>query len=705
MRLHPTRWNKIESDISQSQALDLGLSLSLSNLLYSRFETKEAIRDFLSPALYDQPMSDELAAAERIAQAIQQGERIGIFGDYDVDGVTSSAIWTRFLRHHGLEPVVYLPSRYREGYGLNAQSVGLVSEIDLLITVDCGITSVGEVDILKQQGIDVIVTDHHEPAEELPDTYVVNPKLEGYPFPDLAGVGVAYKLLRRLQRLGFDLPLGLIELTALGTVADVMPLVGENRWIVRQGLKALPDTSVMGLGMLMRQLQLSGDIRATDLAFRIGPLLNAAGRMDSPWPAYQLLTETDPLALNRIIQELISANQARRQATDAILNELKKRITHVPPMIIEKGEDWLGGVLGLAASKACEVYRRPVILLQEGESLKGSGRSIGDFSLLNSLKHSQEHLVRYGGHQVAAGLELSRDDFESFKQAILAYTEDHLREDDKLASYSYYPIELADIRLEFLDQLELLEPFGAGNEAPIFRLDGLKLQTMRLMGKNKTAAALEFLIGSRTLRLITFSVVTADWLVGERYDLLFRLERNNFQGVTQLQLMLQDYRLSEFKLTPRSPIFLDEVERMWQLVLSYDPKANQAGAIDLLKAYHLGEAPAERLGNLAQSDREDLDELVRHLPTRPDLVEGYKELKYYSDGVDLMAHPDPLRLCLQVKLFESLGLLTYTKNDFLVKPVWHDQGKKLDLFQSDFYRKSQRILEDYHELDRHHSGS
>lgn len=705
MRLHPTRWNKIESSITQSQALDLGLSLSLSNLLYARFVTEQAIRDFLEPRLILQPMKDEPAAARRIAQAIEKKERIGVFGDYDVDGVTSAAVWTRFLRHHGIEPVIYLPNRYREGYGLNRKSVSLVGEIDLLITVDCGIGSIEEVALLQQRGIEVIITDHHEPAESLPDTLVVNPKLADYPFRDLAGVGVAYKLLRRLESLGYELPPGILELTALGTVADVMALLGENRWIVRRGLPLFQTTAIRGLRMLLRELKLFGELRASDLAFRIGPLLNAAGRMDSPWPAYELLTEDDPFQLEGIIRDLIAANQARRQATEKILRDLKQRITKVPPMIVEEGRDWLSGVLGLAASKACEHYRRPVILLNEGESLKGSGRSLGGFSLLEALKATRRHLVRFGGHQVAAGLELSPEDLSAFRSDIQAFAKEHLSEDDLIPRYDYFPIELADIRLEFLDQLERLEPFGAGNPAPLFRLDRLKLQNIRLMGKNQTAAALEFVIANRTLRMVSFSVTEADWQLGEYYDVLFGLEKNTFQGVSQLQLMLRDYRLSDFRLTVKSPVFFDEVDRLWQLVLSYDPAAVHHGRIGLERALLLGQAPATTLGDLEQTDRADLAEFTEHLPTRPDLVEGYKALKRQVEGIDLLRQSDPLRLCLQLKLFESLGLLTYTKNDFLVKLQWHDQAQKLDLFESAFYRKSQRILEDYHELDRHHPGS
>lgn len=699
MRLHPNRWNKIESNVTPSQALELGLSLSLTNLLYSRFQTKHDIEQFLHPGLVDRPMSDQLPAARRIDHAIKQGERIGVFGDYDVDGITSSALWARFFRHHGVEPTVYLPNRYTEGYGLNPVSIALVSDIDLLITVDCGVTSVQEVEQLTQQGVDVIITDHHEPGEKLPDTMVVNPKLDGYPFADLAGVGVAYKLIRQLGEMGYDLPQGLIELTALGTVADVMPLVGENRWIVQQGLQALPDTTITGLKILMRELKLPLEVKASDLAFRIGPLLNAAGRLDSPVPAYQLLTERDPLQLHRIIQDLITANRTRRQATDAILKDLNDRLETIPPMIIEKSRHWLAGVLGLAASKAAEKYRRPVILLTEADSLKGSGRSIGRFSLLQALQANQSHLERFGGHQVAAGLELERDNFQSFKQQMEAYAGEVLTDEDTLASFDYYPVETNDIQLDFLDQLEQLEPFGAGNPAPLFRLDQLRLQRIRLMGKNRQAAALEFLNGSRMIKMVTFSVTESDWVLGEKYDLLFRMERNNFQGVSQLQLILADHRRSEFILTPKSPLFESEIERLWQLVLSYDPQLEQTGLIGLYRAYQHGVKPAEQLGDLAGNDPDDLAELISHLPTRPDLVKTYRELKKNSDGIDLRSQPDALRLNLQIKLFESLGLLTYTKNDFYMKLTWHDEGKKLNLYSSDFYRKSQRILEDYHELD------
>lgn len=698
MRLYPNRWNKIEPTDS-AKALAIGLSLSLTNLLSSRFPDPDELADFLEPKLLDQPMADEIAAAQRIVRAIQERQTIGVFGDYDVDGITSAAIWMRFLRHHASEAIIYLPSRYHEGYGLNPASVGLVGRVDLLITVDCGIGSVAEVAELQAKGIDVIVTDHHEPGDELPDTWLVNPKLGDYPFKQLAGVGVAYKLIRRLAEMGFELPEGLIELTALGTVADVMPLLGENRWLVRHGLAALKQTRVAGLKQLMAELQLPPAITASDLAFRIGPLLNAAGRMASPQPAYQLLVEDDPAIIGRLIEELLQANQARRQATDHILHQLAARLSDVPAMIVEKGSDWLSGVLGLAAARAVEKYRRPVILLNESDELVGSGRTIGQFSILESLKATRAYLSRFGGHQAAAGVALDPADYADFKQHIQAYAGEHLSSDDTERQYDYHPLDISEVRLDLLDQLALLEPFGAGNPAPIFRLDGLKLERMRLMGRHRQAASLEFLNGNRHLRVVSFDITDHDWQVGQRYDLLVRLSGNFFQGVMQLQILLVDYRLSQFRLTPASPAFEPELERLWQLVLSYQPEQEPDGPIDLVRALETNQTPATRLGRLNSLEPDDLAEFIRHLPTRPDLVAGYRQLKKHSSSVDLRAQADPLRLCLQLKLFESLGLLTYTKHDFDLHLQWHDQTTKLDLFSSPFYRQSQRILEDYHELD------
>lgn len=698
MRLYPTTWNKIDSD-SPAKALDLGLSLSLTKLILSRLKPGESIESLLHPPIRTSPMSGELEAAKRIMSALKNHERIGIFGDYDVDGVTSSALLTRLFRHHGLEPRVFIPSRYEEGYGLNPKSVHLVTEVDLLITVDCGITSVEEVAQLKAKGIEVIITDHHEPKAVLPDTIVMNPKLADYPFRQLAGVGVAYKLALRLDALGLCLPGGLIELATLGTVADVMPLIDENRAIVMSGLKALEQTEVEGLRLLLAEQKLD-KVRATDLAFRIGPLLNAAGRMDSPLPAYELLVESDPMKLKEIIAHLIQQNNDRKLAQDKIMHELEKRLTQVPPIIIEKGSDWLGGVLGLAASKIADKYRRPVILLEEGNTLKGSGRSVGQFSLLSALEAAEKRLTRFGGHQQAAGLELLPEHFFEFYQAMQTYTASVLTEDDTTKSYDYHPIELGEIHLEFLDQLELMEPFGVGNPGPIFRLDSMVLQSMRLMGKNQTSAALEFKLCDRVLRVVTFSIVPEDWTIGRSYDVLFRLERNTFQGVTQLQLMLVDARESVWRLTPSSPAFDFEADRLWNLVESYDSDVDQIGSLSLLVAVERGEAPASVLGNLGQSNQQDVAEFVAHLPKRSDLVASYKQLKAAGETLDLRLQEDPLRMFIQVKLFEQLGLLTYTKNDFLIKLVWQDKDKRFDLDDAHFYRQSQKILEDFHELDR-----
>lgn len=698
MRLYPTQWNKLDPVVPK-EALDLGLSLSFTKLLLSRVGSLADIPGFLNPQLLDEPMVGEIEAAERLLRAILGRERIGIFGDYDVDGVTATALVTRLLRHHGLEPAVFLPSRYREGYGLNPASVHLVQDVDLLLSVDCGITSVAETLELQARGIDVIITDHHEPKVEIPPTIVMNPKLGDYGFPDLAGVGVAYKLARRLERLGLELPDGIIELAALGTVADVMPLRGENRRIVQDGLRRFPTTSNPGLRLLLLSQNLLPTIRASDLGFRIGPLLNAVGRLDSPWPAYELLTETDPFKLQQALDALLRANQARKLETDRILGDIDARLEHVPPIIIEKHDAWLGGVLGLAASKVAEKYRRPVILLDDGEVLKGSGRSIGQFSLLASLEANQSLLQRFGGHHQAAGLEIVPGGFEAFRQAMEQYAQDHLTPDDTVRRFDYHPIELRDVRLEFLDELERLEPFGAGNPSPIFRLDRMLLQAIRRMGRNQTSAALEFRLCDRTLRVVTFDVTPDDWRIGIPYDVLVRLERNTFHGVSQLQLMLVDYRESVWRLRVDSPMFWDEMDRLWTLIQSYDPTANQVGMVGLREAAESGEVPARCLGRLKDTPRDILKDLVAHLPTRADLVSGYRELKALGEGFNLRSHDDPVRLMLQVKLFEQLGLLTYTENDFLIKLDWDHRTKKFDLEDSAFYRQSQKILEDYHELD------
>jgi len=461
-----------------------GLPLPIAQVLSARGISPEESPAFLEPRLEDlnDPflMRDMDKAVERIITAMKESQKIMVHGDYDVDGVTSLSLLYRNLTSIGLNVIPYIPDRFTEGYGLSSQGIEKAKEegISLIITVDCGITALEEIEMARKYGIDVIVTDHHEPRETLPEaTAIINPKVDDYPFKDLAGVGVAFKLLEALYR---KLSLNLnhlywdLDLVALGTVADIVPLVKENRVFVHFGLKILEKSKKAGIKSLKSVTGLNGKVEPWHISFILAPRLNAAGRLNHAIEAFKLLSTRDGLEALQLARELDRTNKERQGIERKILSEAEKMVRRMDLdkdwVIVLGSENWHEGVIGIVASKLVEQYNRPTILLSfTGGIGKGSGRSIQNFNLFNALLDLEKYLLSFGGHKMAAGLRLEKENLQDFRQALNKLAKERLKKEYfEPELYIDGEIRLSDINQDILSVYRKLSPFGMGNPQPVF---------------------------------------------------------------------------------------------------------------------------------------------------------------------------------------------------------------------------------------------
>lgn len=500
-------------------------------------------------------------AVARIRQALQDREKIRVYGDYDADGVSSTALMTHLLRRLGADFDTYIPHRAHEGYGLNTKAIELArdSGVTLIVTVDTGISAREQVAYARELGIDVVVTDHHEPPESLPEAAaVLNPKKPGcpYPFKQLAGVGVAFKLAHAL--LG-EPPLDLLEIAAIGTVADLMQLTGENRTIVKQGLARMQNSGYVGINALLDVSGLSGkEVTATHLGFSLAPRINASGRLDHAGEAVQLLTTSDAEEAGRIALTLDELNKERQriveQMTEAAFERIAAERTKAAAKVIVVAEEgWNVGVIGIVAAKLLERFYRPVIVLGiDGETglAKGSARSIPGYDIHRALTECAELLDHYGGHQAAAGMTIRRDRLDALSEQLNRLA------DDWLTPEQFVPVceadaefSLEDVTTDNIRQIEALAPFGMGNPVPRFVLSGLHVAEKRALGKDRQHMKLLLsapdgssdapveAIGFGRGALLEHISATA------RVDVLGELGINEWNGVRKPQIVIHDLRV------------------------------------------------------------------------------------------------------------------------------------------------------------------
>ena len=582
-------WEPRTPDIDKSSRLAVRLEISqlVGQLLVNRgIETEEAARAYLYPTL-DQLHSPFLMhgmeqAVERVRSAMQQGEQIWIFGDYDVDGTTATSLLITTFRHLDFPVKPYIPNRFEEGYGLNKEAIQKLKEqgCDLLITVDCGITSVEEVEFANSLGIDVIITDHHQPPPGAPPPAiaVVTPKMpeSEYPFDGLAGVGLAFKLAHGLMG-GGDLDPFLqsqLDLVALGTVADMAPLTGENRVLSSLGLVELNKRERPGIKALCNVAN-HGDgkqIVGHTLGFVLGPRINAAGRMETADKVVNLLTGESYNNLIPIAKELDDYNQKRREVENQIREQAIAQIErddrhHQKKGLVVAHEDWHRGVVGIVASRILERYYRPVFILaiDEGEA-HGSGRCIEGMNLADSLNACSDLLVKHGGHQAAAGLTIKTENIDEFAARFDQYACEHLSDEDLIPRLNLdLEVQSSYLTLQAIEELQQLEPFGEDNSPPRLALRNLRLQKPpSIMGKEKNHLKLFVTDGEETLEAVGWGM--ADHFIALknkniRLDLAFEPEVNEWNNSRRVQLKISDLHIHTLERSTVGRMFPTEEEK------------------------------------------------------------------------------------------------------------------------------------------------
>ncbi len=559
-------WNiRRPKDGAAERLMEAGYSYLVAGVMASRgIESPEEAAECLSREefLTHSPflMADMDKAVARINEALECGEKIAIFGDYDVDGITATCILVDYLKNRGANVMHYIPRRVEDGYGLSEDAIeGLRrSGATLLVTVDCGITGVEEVEFARSIGMDTVVTDHHECKEQLPDAVaVVDPRRTDcpYPFKHLAGCGVALKLVLALG--GVDREEALFAryctLAAIGTVADVMPMWGENRTIVSRGLASLERSDFTGLHALLKEAGLAGrDISSVQIGFVLAPRINAAGRMGAADMAAELLLCQDSLKAQEMAKALCALNRERQSVEQEIYSQAEKMIEALPERerhaLVLSSEEWHQGVVGIVASRLSEKYARPSFMVHiSGGVGKGSCRSWGGFNLFAALEHCGDLLLGFGGHELAAGFTIAEENLPAFREKMNEYA---LRRGTDKAVESALEVDMelrrvGDVTLSELEALSAMEPYGSGNARPVFCILGATLSRAQNVGQNRHLK-LQLSKGAARLDGIFFSATTdsCGCREGDRVDAAFYLQVNEFRGNRTVQMQLVDLRPS-----------------------------------------------------------------------------------------------------------------------------------------------------------------
>ena len=527
------------------------------------FKNEEELKVFLNPTrndFYDPYlMPDMEKAVSRILKALKNNENITIFGDYDADGITSTTILKRFFHDINKECNVYIPNRLKEGYGLNKNAIKKLSEdgTNLIITVDCGITAIEETKYAKELGIDIVITDHHEPGEEIPDAEAVvdcKRKDNKYPFRELAGCGVAFKLTQALCKnldLNENQALKYLDIACVGTISDVVPLVDENRVIVKLGMLLLKQTKNLGLKQIINNAHFK-EFNSMSVAFGITPRINACGRLGHQDEALELFTTDNQEKATELAKKVDEYNVQRQLEEKRIYDEAitllqeeaqKNGITNC---IVLGHENWNPGVIGIVSSRITEKFYKPSILVCFDKDIaKGSGRSIEGFDLHKALMECDKYLTNYGGHSLAAGLSLNTKDFEKFKNMINEYAEKNIKDEDLIPTINIdLKLEDSQLNIEDVEELKLLEPFGQSNEEPIFMITNLKVVSIKTLSDGKHLKL--YLKNQNYLDAIGFNLGERanELKIGDTIDIVGNLNINEFNNTKKVQMLLKDFKVT-----------------------------------------------------------------------------------------------------------------------------------------------------------------
>ncbi len=628
-------------------------------------------------------MKDMDRAVERISRALAAGERIAVFGDYDVDGITATVLLVDFLRSRGADCLKHIPRRVEDGYGLGRDALRALRDrgVTLVVTVDCGITGVEEAAFAREIGLDLVITDHHECKDVLPEAAaVVDPRRSDcpYPFKHLAGVGVALKLALALGAGREEAVFArYCALAAIGTVADVMQMTGENRTIVYRGLEAIGGTDFLGLRALLRETGLyDREITSTQIGFIPAPRINAAGRMGEAELAADLLLTDDPEEAEFLARQLCGLNRERQAVEQEIYAEALERIELLPDRersaLVLSSDVWHQGVVGIVASRLSEKYSCPsfMIRLQNGMG-KGSCRSYGGFNLFAALESCSDLLVDFGGHELAAGFNIREEDIPAFRRRINRCVRSYCNGEAPVSSLD---VDVAvcpeDITLEEMEALGRLEPYGAGNDRPVFSLLGARLESLQSVGQNRHLK-LRLSKGLFCFDAIFFSTTAAECGLapGARVDAAFYLQINEFRGCSSVQLQMVDLRPAQ------------------------GPSGRERECLELLERLSAGEVLTRREAARLLPERGQFAALWRAIER------GEREgqapqgrLPTLRRLAGALGGPEPfLRAALGVEVFYERELITLDcREDMMIlHPI---AGRKADLEQSAYIIRLRRLL-------------
>ncbi len=561
----------ILKEFDKARVVEISKNFNISPLtaiiLYNRGIREDGqIKDFLARDLSGMHdpflMKDMDKAVERILLAKKNNEKITIYGDYDVDGITSIAILYKYLKNMGLEVGFYVPDRMVEGYGVNRDALDKIKAdgTAVIITVDTGITAIEEADYAKSIGIDFIITDHHECKESIPDVYAaIDPKRKDceYPFKSLAGVGVVFKLI---QALDSSEPIENLmdeyaDLMCLGTVADISPLIDENRVIVTEGLKRFKTTKNIGLKALIDVSTNGKAITTSTIGYTIAPRINASGRLGCASTSVELFLTEDEEEAAKLADSLCHENTLRQQTEQKMFKEALEYIEQHPEIkdddiLVIPHENWHHGIVGIVSSKITEKYYKPSILFAvDGDSAKGSGRSIAGFNLFGALKNCSGLLEKFGGHELAAGLTIKAENIEAFRKKINEYAKGRIEDMTLVPTISLdAQIKVPYITIDTVHDINKLQPFGVNNPTPSFSVRNIKIHRISVMSEGKHLRMTLYKDG-KYLDTVGFGMgdYYSMFREGDYIDVAFALDINDYKGFQNVQLILKDMRKTEFK--------------------------------------------------------------------------------------------------------------------------------------------------------------
>ena len=674
-------------------ARSLGLNPILARLLYNRgYHDQHAAKAFLymESEMLSNPfdMIDMDKGVARIERAVKNGEKITVYGDYDVDGVTSVCTLYLYLQSLGAQVEYYIPNRSGEGYGVSTTAIDAIKAggTSLIITVDTGITANEEVDYAKSIGLDFLITDHHECRSDLPAaTAIINPHRPDcpYPFKELAGVGVVFKLICAYEervcktsryKAASRIFSAYADLVAIGTIADVMPIKGENRIIVSYGLSMIENNPRIGLVSLMEASSTKGDFHANDkkrkkmkitsgyIGYTLAPRINAAGRIKSASIAVELFLAKNKLDADIIAEKLCAANKERQNEENSIIKEASLKIQELnienDPVIVLDADNWHHGVIGIVSSRITEKYCRPSILVSfEGNDKdtphekhvgKGSGRSVKGMNLVDALCHCGELLVKFGGHELAAGLSVTRENLDAFRRKINEFARENLNEADMIPTFDADDeIDFRDVNLAFAEQLRILEPYGVGNPIPNFIIRGVAISELVGISEGKHSR-ISLTDGRSNITAMYFSQspTALGVSVGDKVDVLFNVDINEWNGRKSVQLIVRDLK----------PSCEDQLEF----------SAQSARFSEIRAGHSIG-----RFENV--------------VPTRDDFATVYKlVVSSVRAGVDTLSHKD---ICYKLSRIPGVDI-GYIKLKFIVMIMKELNILSIDEYENEVYKFS-----------------